>query len=82
MKEEALDFVYRCSDSMSPRRLSTVLRELRESKSLSQLELATKADVTQGYISDLEAGTKKNPSITILKRLARALGVPVKELLE
>lgn len=49
---------------------------------MSQLQLAKRADVTQGYISDLEAGAKKNPSVKILKRLARALGVPVGELLE
>jgi transcriptional regulator with XRE-family HTH domain len=30
----------------------------------------------------LEAGKKKNPSLDLLKRLARALGVPVTELLE
>jgi transcriptional regulator with XRE-family HTH domain len=38
--------------------------------------------VTQGYIAQLESGWKKNPSLEILKRLARALGVPVTELLE
>jgi transcriptional regulator with XRE-family HTH domain len=30
----------------------------------------------------LEAGQKKNPGIETLKKLARALGVPVWELLE
>jgi len=29
----------------------------------------------------IEAGRKRNPSLEILKRLARALGVPVAELL-
>jgi transcriptional regulator with XRE-family HTH domain len=67
---------------MTPRRLSTVIRQLREQRGLSQLALAKKADVAQGYISSLEAGEKKNPSITILKKIARALGVPVTELLE
>ena len=59
-----------------------MIRDLREARGMSQLELAKKADVAQGYISSLEAGEKKNPSITILKKLARALGVPVTELLE
>jgi DNA-binding XRE family transcriptional regulator len=77
-----LDFCYRCGDSMSPKKLKTLLRELRERQSMSQLQLAKRADVTQGYISDLEAGTKKNPSVAILKKLARALGVPVGALLE
>ncbi|PYN16940.1 MAG: hypothetical protein DME05_06800 [Candidatus Rokuibacteriota bacterium] len=30
----------------------------------------------------MEAGKKKNPSLDVLKRLARALGVPVTERLE
>ena len=59
-----------------------MLRELRERKDMSQLQLAKQAGVTQGYISDLEAGTKKNPSLAILKKLAKALGVSVGELLE
>jgi transcriptional regulator with XRE-family HTH domain len=41
-----------------------------------------KSGVAQGYISALEAGEKKNSGIDVLKRLARALGVPVTELLE
>jgi transcriptional regulator with XRE-family HTH domain len=53
---------------MSPKRLKTVLREMRERKDMSQLQLAKRAGVTQGYISDLEAGTKKNPSVAILKK--------------
>jgi transcriptional regulator with XRE-family HTH domain len=67
---------------VSPRRLKTVIRKLREEREMSQLELAKKSGVAQGYISSLEAGEKKNPGIDVLKRLARALGVPVTELLE
>ena len=67
---------------MSPRRLKTVLRELREKAGMSQLELAKKSGVAQGYISDLEGGDKKNPGLDVLKKLARALDVPVTDLLE
>jgi transcriptional regulator with XRE-family HTH domain len=45
-------------------------------------ELAKKAAVTDAYIAQLETGKKTNPSLEVLKRLARALGVPVTELLE
>jgi transcriptional regulator with XRE-family HTH domain len=45
-------------------------------------ELAEKAGVTDAYIAMLETGKRENPSLTILKRLARALGVQVTELLE
>jgi transcriptional regulator with XRE-family HTH domain len=44
--------------------------------------LAEKAKVPPGYLSELEAGKKTNPSLAVLKRLAKALGVPVTELLE
>jgi transcriptional regulator with XRE-family HTH domain len=67
---------------MTPKRLSTIIRQRREEQGLSQLALAKKAGVAQGYISSLEAGEKKNPSIGVLKKLARALGVAVGELLE
>jgi transcriptional regulator with XRE-family HTH domain len=49
---------------------------------MNQLELAKKAKVAQGYISDLEAGRKKNPGLDALKKLAKALGVSVSELLD
>jgi len=44
-------------------------------------ELATKAKVPPGYLAELEGGKKKNPSLDMLKKLAKALGVPVRELL-
>lgn len=67
---------------MTPQRLSTVIRRLRERQDMTQEQLAKKAGVTQGYIAQLESGLKKNPSLPTLKKLARALGVPVGELLE
>jgi transcriptional regulator with XRE-family HTH domain len=51
-------------------------------RDMTQAELAKKAHVTEAYISQLLKGKRKNPSLRILKRLARALGVPVAELLE
>jgi transcriptional regulator with XRE-family HTH domain len=59
-----------------------VLRKLRKDQGLTMAELAKKAQVTDAYIAQLETGEKKNPSLDVLKRLARALGVPVTELLE
>lgn len=58
------------------------LRRLREKKGMSQLAIARKVKVAQGYISGLEAGEKRNPGINVLRRLARALGVSVIELLK
>jgi DNA-binding XRE family transcriptional regulator len=72
----------RGDDWLSPRGLSRVLKTLREQRELTQVQLAKKVRVTQPYISKLEAGDKANPSLDVLKRLARALGVPVTDLLE
>ena len=66
---------------MSPKKLGAVLKQIREAKGLSQLDLAKRAKVSQGYLSDLEAGEKKNPGIETLRKIAKALGVPVAELL-
>ena len=67
---------------MSPQRMATVIRQLRERADLTQEQLAKRAKVARSYIALIEAGYKKNPSLEIVKRLARALGVPVTELLE
>ena len=67
---------------MSLKRLSGVLKQVRADKGLTQRDLAKKARVTQGYVAQLEMGIRKNPSIETLKRLAKALGVPVTALLE
>ncbi len=66
---------------MTPRRLATVIRQLREDRKLTQEQLAKRAKVARGYLAQLEAGHKKNPSLPTVKRLAKALGVPVMELL-
>lgn len=62
--------------------VALVVRTLRRDRGLSQAALAAKAGVTDAYIAQLETGKKKNPSLDVLKRLAKALGVPVAELLE
>ena len=64
---------------MSPKQLATVLKRLRGE--MRQEALAKKAKVSRSYLAAIEAGHKKNPSVAVLKRLAKALGVPVTELL-
>ena len=44
-------------------------------------QLAKRAKVTQGYISQLEAGTIQDIGTKVAVRLAKALGVPVTDLL-
>jgi transcriptional regulator with XRE-family HTH domain len=66
---------------MSLKRLSRVIKQLREAKEMSQQALANKVGVTAAYITMLETEKRKSPSLPVLKRLAKALGVPVTELL-
>lgn len=63
-------------------RLPAILRRLRRARKLTQTELARRVRVTQGYIARLESEPGLNPSLPTLRRLAKALGVPVTELLE
>jgi transcriptional regulator with XRE-family HTH domain len=59
-----------------------MFRALREKKGLTQDELARRVGVTKAYISLLESGTRTNPSLDVLRRLAKALGVPLTKLLK
>lgn len=65
-----------------PTRLGVMLKRVRESRGLTQEQLARKVGVSDAYISMLESGAKQNPSLPLLKRLAKALKVKVGELLE
>ena len=61
-------------------RLSLNMRRLRQSKGWSQEEFAHQAGLHRTYVSDLERGAR-NPTITVVDKLAVALGVPVGALL-
>ncbi len=53
------------------------IKELRTQKSLSQLDLSTKAGLSQSFLASLEKG-KKKPSVETLLRIASALEVSPK----
>ena len=59
---------------MIEKHFGTVLRRVRKGKNLSQIELANLAGLDRTYISLMERGLRK-PSIDVLFRLAKALGV-------
>jgi transcriptional regulator with XRE-family HTH domain len=58
-----------------------MLKRIREEKGMTQDDLAKRAKLTKPYISQIENGVRQNPSLPALRRLAKALGVPVTELL-
>ncbi len=67
---------------MSPaRQMGKKLRKLREARGMSQAALAKDAAISEGYLLRLEAG-RQDPTLGVLERLAKALGVKVRTLLE
>ncbi|MCK0746596.1 helix-turn-helix domain-containing protein [Chromohalobacter nigrandesensis] len=55
------------------------VKVFREHRGLRAGELAERAGISQGYLSELEAG-KKTGSLSVLKRLADALEVELNDL--
>jgi transcriptional regulator with XRE-family HTH domain len=55
------------------------VRRIRGASGLTQERLADKADLDPTYISGIERGVR-NPSLLIISRLAKALGVSLSEL--
>ena len=58
------------------------IKKLRKQKGLTLGALSKETTLSSGYISDLENGTKTNPSINTLQKLANALKVSINDLLE
>ena len=61
------------------RRFVERLRTLRQARGLTQENLAEASEMNRNYLSDVERGTR-NISILNLHLLARAFGMPMREL--
>ena len=61
-------------------RLGRNLRRLRDERGLSQEAFAHEANIHRTYISDIERGAR-NPTITVVEKIALALEVTASELL-
>lgn len=57
------------------------VQKLRMVRNLSQEALAKRAGISRGYLARLEIG-RHDPTVTTVRKLAKALGVPVVKLLE
>ena len=64
------------------RRLSGMIKRRRTELGLSQRALAQRIGVSDAYITQLETRERINPSLDVLKKLAKALRVTVAELVE
>lgn len=63
------------------RRLGLNMRALRAERGLSQEELAFECRLHRTYASGVERGIR-NPTVTVVEKIARALKVPASKLLE
>jgi XRE family transcriptional regulator, aerobic/anaerobic benzoate catabolism transcriptional regulator len=63
------------------RRLGERVRTLRNQRGMTRKALAQHADVSERYLAQLEVG-KGNCSIVLLRRIARAIGLPVTQLVQ
>lgn len=63
------------------KRLGLNLRRLREARGLSQEAFAFEAGIHRTYISDIERGAR-NPTITVVDKIASTLGVKTSMLLD
>lgn len=55
------------------------MKEIRKEIGMTLEELSTKTGISVGYLSHLERGTRENPTICVMDKIAYALG---KSLLE
>lgn len=63
------------------KRLGENLKRLRNTTGRSQEDFADHAGIHRTYISDLERGAR-NPTIRVVDKLAKALGVGLGDLLD
>jgi XRE family aerobic/anaerobic benzoate catabolism transcriptional regulator len=80
MKTRAKPLPARDSD-IYLRRLGERVRTLRNQRGMSRKVLAQHAKVSERYLAQLEVG-KGNCSIVLLRRIARAIGLPVTQLVQ
>jgi transcriptional regulator with XRE-family HTH domain len=63
------------------KRLGDNVRRLRTDKGWSQEDYADRAGIHRTYVSDIERGAR-NPTVTVVEKLAKPFGVKAGSLLE
>ncbi len=62
--------------------LGKKIRQLREELGMSQAQLSSQGGLSQGYLSQLENDEVQNPSAAVIFRLAQALNVDPRVLMD
>lgn len=55
------------------------MKIIRREKGITLTEIANRTGISIGYLSHLEKGTRKNPSIEIMDKIAKVLDKSVSE---
>ena len=58
----------------------TLIRQLREQRGWTQADIAEFTGYSRVYINSVELGRVPNPSITLIRKLARLFNVPMERL--
>jgi len=62
--------------------LANNIKRLREAKGLSQEKFARLADIANNTLIKMESGENQNPTLVTLKKVAKAFGVSVDDLIK
>ncbi len=66
--------------SKLPQQFGQVVKQLRETRGVSQEQLAARADLNRTYVGEVERA-KAMPSLATIEKIAGALDLPVSKLL-
>ena len=58
------------------------IKLIAEEKEISFYRIAKDAEISTSYISELISNKKRNPTVDIAKKISKALGVTVEDLIE
>ncbi len=65
----------------SAKKLGDNIKRIRLAKDMTQGDLCRKLEVDRAYMSNIENG-KKNPTLSTIERIAKALVVSIEELIK
>ena len=65
----------------SAKKLGQNMKRIRLEKQMSQGDICRKLNVDRAYISNIESGNK-NPTLSTITKIAKAIGVSVDKLLK
>ncbi len=66
----------------SGKTISENIKKMRTKLSLTQDDLAKKADIKYTTLMKVESGTVNKPSVQTMDKIARALGVSIEDLIK